>query len=108
MYIPLRLFGTPLAIDSLTAKRVRISYARALIEVDLSQALCKEVPVTLRNSSKIIQSIHFKHIPSYCEFCKSFGHSRGGCKVATKYQIVETQPTLEGEISPRHLALMET
>jgi hypothetical protein len=50
----LSMVGTSLATDSLTAKMVRISYARALVDVYLSQPLCREVPVTLPNGSKIL------------------------------------------------------
>jgi hypothetical protein len=69
----LSMVGTPLATDSLTAKRVRISYARVLVDVDLSQPLCREVLVTLPDGIKISQLIHFEHIPNLCDMCKSFG-----------------------------------
>jgi hypothetical protein len=49
----LSMVDTPLATDSLTVKFARISYGRALVDVDLSQHLCREVPVTLPNGSTL-------------------------------------------------------
>jgi hypothetical protein len=48
------MVSMPLATDSMTAKMVKISYARALVNVDLSQPLCRDVLITLANGSKIL------------------------------------------------------
>ncbi|KAI5662776.1 hypothetical protein M9H77_22099 [Catharanthus roseus] len=44
--------GVPLCTDRLTSKKDKVSYARALVEIDITKKLFTEIPVKLPNGSK--------------------------------------------------------
>ncbi|XP_022878006.1 uncharacterized protein LOC111395991 [Olea europaea var. sylvestris] len=72
--------GKPISTDKVTASRGRLSYARALVEVDASIELVRVVKIRLPNGSLREQDILFEHEPKFCGSCKVFGHSSLGCK----------------------------
>ncbi|KAL0430918.1 UNVERIFIED_CONTAM: hypothetical protein Sradi_0717800 [Sesamum radiatum] len=74
--------GTPIAMDSLTMKMERLSYARILVEVDASKKLVEEVEFILPNGVKRQQSVIYEYMPKFCSACSRFGHLKDSCQGA--------------------------
>ncbi|XP_022872936.1 uncharacterized protein LOC111391888 [Olea europaea var. sylvestris] len=55
--------GKPISTDKLTATKGRLSYARALVEIDASKELVVE----------------YEHEPKFCANCKMLGHTTKAC-----------------------------
>ncbi|KAL2238065.1 UNVERIFIED_CONTAM: hypothetical protein Sindi_0998200 [Sesamum indicum] len=64
-------FGTPIAMDSLTMKMERVSYARILVEVDASKKLIEQVEFVLPNNVTQKQPIVYEFTPKFCTVCNS-------------------------------------
>ncbi|XP_070026139.1 uncharacterized protein [Nicotiana sylvestris] len=67
--------GIPLYTDECISKMERISYARFLVEMNVT----KEMPTVLKvmdPKGKVFeQSIHYDWVPEYCHTCLQVGHS---------------------------------
>ncbi|KAK4388173.1 hypothetical protein Sango_2423900 [Sesamum angolense] len=74
--------GTPIAMDSLTMKMERISYARILVEVDASKPLVDQVDFMLPNGVMRSQPVVYKFTPKFCKKCNRFGHLERSCQDA--------------------------
>ncbi|KAK4389435.1 hypothetical protein Sango_2280500 [Sesamum angolense] len=72
--------GTPIAMDSLTMKMERISYARILVEVDDSKKLVDHVEFILPNGVTRKQPVVYEYTPKFCSTCKRFGHLKESCQ----------------------------
>ncbi|KAK4411705.1 hypothetical protein Sango_0243500 [Sesamum angolense] len=66
--------GTPIAMDSLTMKMERVSYARILVEVDASKKLVDHMEFILLNGVVRKQPIVYEYTPKFCSTCNRFGH----------------------------------
>ncbi|KAL0307694.1 UNVERIFIED_CONTAM: hypothetical protein Sangu_3015100 [Sesamum angustifolium] len=80
--------GTPIAMDSLTMKMERVSYARILVEVDVSKPLVDHVDLMLPNGVRRSQPVAYEFTPKFCTKCNWFGHLEGSCQ--------RTQPPAAG------------
>ncbi|KAL0329542.1 UNVERIFIED_CONTAM: hypothetical protein Sradi_4940900 [Sesamum radiatum] len=58
--------GTSIAIDSLTMKMRRVSYARILVEVDASKKLVDQVEFIFPNGVASKQSVVYEFTPMFC------------------------------------------
>ncbi|XP_019255020.1 PREDICTED: uncharacterized protein LOC109233591 [Nicotiana attenuata] len=76
--------GTPMYADECTAKQMRVSYARMLIEVDVTKPLKEEIRVEDPNGKTFLQSIIYDWKPKFCEKCQTIGHD---CKQERGRQI---------------------
>ncbi|KAL0401354.1 UNVERIFIED_CONTAM: hypothetical protein Slati_4165300 [Sesamum latifolium] len=74
--------GTPIAMDSLTMKMERISYARILVEVDASKNLVDQVEFILSNGVARKQPIVYKFAPKFYSACNRFGHLKDSCQTS--------------------------
>ncbi|KAL0337747.1 UNVERIFIED_CONTAM: hypothetical protein Scaly_2049800 [Sesamum calycinum] len=72
--------GTPIAMDSLTMKMERVSYARILVEVDASKKLVDHVEFILPNGVVRKQPIVYEYTPKFCSTCNRFGHLNESCQ----------------------------
>jgi hypothetical protein len=74
--------GTPICIDSVTAKpmheRTFGQFARVLIDVDLLQPLRYKLLVE-RKGFAFFVDLEYEHIPDFCTECKMIGHSSENC-----------------------------
>jgi hypothetical protein len=68
------VLGTPLMTDECTANRYRISYARILVEIDVTQELITEITITNEKGDKMQQQVEYEWRPPYCSKCHRFGH----------------------------------
>ncbi|KAL0336700.1 UNVERIFIED_CONTAM: hypothetical protein Sradi_4881900 [Sesamum radiatum] len=72
--------GTPIAMDSLTMKMERVSYARILVEVDASKKLVDHIEFILPNGVIRKQPIVYEYTPKFCSTCNRFGHLKESCQ----------------------------
>ena len=77
------LIGKPIQCDKLTVSKLRISYARVLIEVDLREELPASVEIGLPNGKFIEQPVIYESLPQFCKSCLSIGHSLANCGKTT-------------------------
>ncbi|KAI0529431.1 hypothetical protein KFK09_001980 [Dendrobium nobile] len=71
--------GNPLSVDSLTAKRARLTYARVCVAISKESSLPDEIPINIEGEDIMLKVI-YDWKPSRCEGCGSLVHSYGSCK----------------------------
>ncbi|KAL0362185.1 UNVERIFIED_CONTAM: hypothetical protein Scaly_1173700 [Sesamum calycinum] len=74
------LTPVPIAMDSLTMKVERVSYARILVEVNASKKLVDHVEFIIPNGVVRKQSIIYEFTPKFCSTCNRFGHLKESCQ----------------------------
>lgn len=74
--------GVPKQADKLTISRDRVSFARVLVEVDITKPLKREVCITVPNGKELIQPVWYEYIPKFCPECKAIGHLSDKCPYA--------------------------
>ncbi|KAK4397775.1 hypothetical protein Sango_1253000 [Sesamum angolense] len=72
--------GTPIAMDSLTMRMERVSYARILVEVDASKTLVDHVEFKMPNGVTRRQPIVYEYTPKFCTECNHFSHHQNSCR----------------------------
>ncbi|XP_048493463.1 uncharacterized protein LOC125494010 [Beta vulgaris subsp. vulgaris] len=68
------MIGVPLFADECTTHQQRITFARMLVEVDVTKDLTKSVSIEDGSGRVIEQKVHFEWAPSYCLKCNTIGH----------------------------------
>ncbi|XP_058746350.1 uncharacterized protein LOC131619250 [Vicia villosa] len=66
--------GTPLVTNECTAKKLRISYAKLLVEIDITQELPKKINIKGHEGSVTKQAVEYEWKPAYCDICKKIEH----------------------------------
>lgn len=66
--------GNPLVTDECTAHKLRVSYARLLIEVDVTQELPHDITIRDNEGNKMTQVVEYEWKPLFCEKCQKVGH----------------------------------
>ncbi|XP_058766770.1 uncharacterized protein LOC131640389 [Vicia villosa] len=66
--------GKPITTDECTAKKLRISYARVLVEVDITQKPRDTICIKDHVGKKIEQKVEYEWRPRYCHSCLKVGH----------------------------------
>ncbi|KAI5682801.1 hypothetical protein M9H77_04029 [Catharanthus roseus] len=61
-------------------KKEKVSYTRALVEIDIAKMLFTEIPIKLPNGSVRSQYVIYENLPKYCSSCCMVGHSLEMCK----------------------------
>ena len=67
-------------MDKLTVHKERITYARCLVEVDMSQDLVQSVLLTLPDREDYEQIVFYENPPRFCPYCNVVGHTKESCK----------------------------
>lgn len=70
--------GRPLHTDKMTFSKERVSYVRALVEVDASKPLVRDVSFSI-GGFVMNQFVEYEFEPRYCIHCGKFGHDDGEC-----------------------------
>lgn len=83
------IIGEPKGVDKLTKDRVRLSYARLLIEVNAGKPLKDFIMLKGPNGELKKQLVDSEFRPFHCSRCSSFGHTPNRCalNVNTKSRI---------------------
>ena len=71
--------GKPISSDKMTLTKERISFARVLVEVDVSSDIVSEVEIQLPTGVVYHQSVIPEFTPKFCQRCKTFGHVEATC-----------------------------
>ncbi|XP_058775608.1 uncharacterized protein LOC131649881 [Vicia villosa] len=66
--------GKPLFTDECTAAKLRVSYARILVEIDVTQKIAESINIKDNEGRVIKQPVELEWKPLYCEVCKRAGH----------------------------------
>ncbi|XP_070045916.1 uncharacterized protein LOC142164083 [Nicotiana tabacum] len=74
------LLGKPICTDKLTVRCERISYARVLIEMDITQPFPDELSIEKADGSIWEQKADFEWKPKFCMDCDQFGHNTDACE----------------------------
>lgn len=75
--------GVPLATDKLTSAKVRLDYARILVDVSISDLVPETVQVRTEKGL-ISQAVEFEWLPVQCGRCKGYGHPSAKCRAPEK------------------------
>jgi len=71
--------GIPISSDKMTRTIDRLSFARVLVEVDVSKDLVTSVAVKLPTGVVYDQLVVFESTPIFCKKCRTFGHGEARC-----------------------------
>lgn len=66
--------GKPICADKCTSLQSRISYARLLVEVDVTKPLIYKIPVVGENGLELMQQVYYEWVPLFCHKCQRVGH----------------------------------
>ncbi|XP_058734051.1 uncharacterized protein LOC131605747 [Vicia villosa] len=88
------IIGTPMFTDECTTTKLRFTYARILVEVDLTQKLCEEIIINY-DGKKRKQRVEYEWRPQFCERCQKVGHVCERDKKPHKSQRKEIQDPTE-------------
>jgi len=67
--------GKPLYVDTCTTITERITYARILIEMDITKPLPQKIKLHDPKGKVLEQIMHYDWKPQYCQTCCQLGHS---------------------------------
>ncbi|XP_009796077.2 uncharacterized protein LOC107828811 [Nicotiana tabacum] len=67
--------------DILTSQCERISYARVLIEMDITQPLPDELNIEYPDGKIMVKIVEYEWKPKFCQECNQFGYPNGECKL---------------------------
>lgn len=68
------VLGKPICVDECTTQHKRISYARLLVEVDITQPLTYKVQIEDEQGRMIEHQVLYEWVPVYCQKCHRVGH----------------------------------
>jgi hypothetical protein len=80
--------GKPLMTDECTANKLRVSYARILVEVDITHKLIEEIPIKTQGG-QIKQLVEYEWKPKFCDKCQKVGHN---CATLVKKKVWQPKP----------------
>jgi hypothetical protein len=66
--------GNPLVTDEWSAHKLRVSYARMLIEMDVTQELPQNITIRDNEGNKLTQLVEYEWKPLSCDKCQKIGH----------------------------------
>ena len=66
--------GLPIFADECTTKQTRISYARMLVEVNVTQSIPQKITVMDPYGKTFSQEVVLEWRPQYCDKCQKIGH----------------------------------
>ncbi|GFS42194.1 hypothetical protein Acr_00g0078440 [Actinidia rufa] len=76
--------GNPICVDKYTANCERISYARAMVEIDVAKEMIECIEVELPSRAIHKQVVYYENLPKFYANYRIIGHSASSCKVGGK------------------------
>lgn len=92
--------GNPIMTDECTANRLRVSYARILVEMDITKELPQTITIADNEGEKIQQAIEYEWRPLFCNKCQKVGHSCDKPKVRKQWkpkQVKQPEANVESK-----------
>ena len=86
------ILGVPLYADECTTHQYRISFARLLIEMDVTKELPKEVQIEDVHGKVFKQQVMYDWTPPFCGKCKMVGHD---CSSSWQPQPRSVRPAIQ-------------
>lgn len=83
--------GKPICSDRLTGEGERISYARMLVEMDVSQDLRDDMLIEEEEGKYRVQILGYEWKPVFCEKCCQIGIHEEKCEKAVQKKAHEVQ-----------------
>lgn len=68
------VIGKPVCADECTTLPKRISYARLLIEVDITKPILYKIQIEGEEGKMIEQQVFYEWVPMFCQQCHKVGH----------------------------------
>lgn len=78
------VLGKPVCADECTSQQKHISYARMLVEVDITKPLIYKVPIEDEKGLITEQHVYYEWVPMFCQKCHVVGHICKENKAITK------------------------
>ncbi|KAK8614535.1 hypothetical protein V6N13_068335 [Hibiscus sabdariffa] len=75
--------GLPLYMDSVTASRERLQFAKVCVELECGVEIPEYIEVVLQDKSIATIKVVVPWLPPCCMKCSQFGHSENACTKAT-------------------------
>lgn len=69
------ILGTPLFADECTTNQNRISYARMLVEIDVTQPLKYQIQIEGEKGQVVEQKVLYDWVPPFCSKCQAADHN---------------------------------
>jgi hypothetical protein len=74
------VIGKPIRCDDLTLSMSRVSFARVMIEVNLSDDLPRSISLSMPDGTIIKQRVIYEYKPQFCSICCIPGHTSNVCQ----------------------------
>ncbi|KAK4354174.1 hypothetical protein RND71_026368 [Anisodus tanguticus] len=72
--------GRPIGTDKFTHSKKQTSFARALVEIDLSKDLIDCIKLNVCEGITLDQGITYEKLPEFCKTCRRIAHSTATCE----------------------------
>lgn len=68
------VIGEPVCADECTTRQLRISFARVLVDIDVTKELPNSIRIVDPNGNQFDQVVIYEWIPPFCKTCNRVGH----------------------------------
>ncbi|XP_039054688.1 uncharacterized protein LOC120197152 [Hibiscus syriacus] len=75
--------GVPISMDTITATKSRLEFAKVCIEIGVRDVIPKHIVVVLKNGQTTSITVEVPWLPHSCRRCNVFGHNEKGCELKT-------------------------
>jgi len=69
------VLGVPICADECTSRQLRVSFARVLVEIDVTKPLVKNISIRDAKGDTIEQVVRYEWVPHFCKKCNKVGHN---------------------------------
>ncbi|CAI8584605.1 unnamed protein product [Vicia faba] len=87
--------GNPIVTDECTTNRLRVSYARILVEMNITKELPKVITIRDQDGEKMLRPIEYEWMPLFCGKCQNIGHNCDKSKPKTMQWKPKSSPIEE-------------
>ncbi|XP_058768681.1 uncharacterized protein LOC131642459 [Vicia villosa] len=84
--------GNPITTDECTARKLRISYARVLVEVDITRPVKDSITIRDHSGKEWEKKVEYEWRPKYCQTCLNIGHDCATKKVTALQKVWQQKP----------------
>ncbi|KAM6562940.1 hypothetical protein CsatB_022938 [Cannabis sativa] len=88
--------GKPIMVDQHTKDRIRVQFARVLVEMDITDTPPRTIQYVNEYGQIVDQNIDYEWLPVKCKSCMGYGHIMANCR---KGEMKKKQQELKGRDS---------